>query len=258
MEQHKSKIGCPICNKKYTKKSSFDRHHLLCEFRMKTLRERQIEEEEEGDIPTYNQLVKIVQELMLKQINMQEKIDEMQKWMERKKKKINIIAWLNENAIPTIGFLEWVHTSINIKPEHFEDLMDNTIFHTIQKVFEDNLLQDTNFEYPIRCFSQKIGMFYIGEKLDNGMAEWRPLVLEDMILILRKIQSGIIKQLTNWKQENQDKFHENDKIAILFNKTVIKATSISFSPDNFMSRIKNALYNYLKKDLKTVEFNFEF
>lgn len=254
----KSKKYCPICNKEYTKKSSLDNHTLLCEFKMKTQRERQIEEEELGDIPTYDQLVKIVQQLMLKQIKMEEKMEEMQKWVEHKKKKINIIAWLNETSVPTIGFLEWVHTSIHIKPEHFEYLMDNTIFDTIQKILEDNLLKETNFEYPICCFTQKLNMFYVGEKRENGTAEWRPLLLEDMQLILKTIQNGIIKQLTKWKQENQETFHENDRKAILFNKTVIKAMSIHFHPDHFMSRVKNNLHNYLKKDVKTFEFHFEF
>ena len=33
---------------------------------------------------------------------------------------------------------------------------------------------------------------------------------------------------------------------------------ISFSQDNNMSRMKNGLYNYLKKDLKSFEYEFEF
>ena len=68
----------------------------------------------------------------------------------------------------------------------------------------------------------------------------------------------MFRELTKWKVENKQKFDENDKISILFNKSIIKLTEISFSQDHKLSRIKNSLFNYLKMDLKSVEFEFEF
>jgi len=254
-----NKYCCVVCKKQYTRKSSLDKHIILCDYRMKTKRENQIESEEFGDIPTHYQLVKIVQELTFKLIKMEEKMEQMQKWVDRKKRKINVVMWLNANINPTIGFLEWVHTSLKVKPEHFENLMENTIFHTIQQIFEDNLYDRSDFVYPISCFNQKSGIFYICDKKEDGSGEWRQLVLKDMILILKTIQDGIIKELTKWKSSNQHKFDDNDKISILFNKAVIKLMNISFSQDNNLTRIKNNLYNYLKTDLKSlVEFDFEF
>lgn len=254
-----NKLCCAVCNKQYTRKSSLDKHKILCDFKMKTKREHKIEEEELSDIPSHYQLVKIVQELTLKMIKMEEKMEQMQKWVDRKKRKLNIIMWLNTNINPTIGFLEWVHTELIVKPEHFENLMENTIFNTIQQIFEENLCERTDFVYPITCFSQKTGVFYICDKKEDGVSEWRQLVLTDMILILKTVQNGIIKELTKWKAENQHKFDDNDKISILFNKAVIKLMNISFTQDSNLSRIKNGLYNYLKTDLKSVvEFDFEF
>jgi hypothetical protein len=259
MEELSTKLCCAVCNKEYTRKSSLDKHKILCDFKMKTKREIQIDCEESGDLPSHYQLVKIVQELTLNMIKMEDKMEQMQKWVERKKRKLNVVMWLNANVNPSIGFLEWVHSVLIVKSEHFEDLMENTIFHTIQKIFEENLSEKTDLVYPIRCFSQKTGVFYVCDKKEDGETEWRQLVLNDMILILKKIQNGIIKELTNWKIENQYKFDDNDKIAILFNKAVIKVMNISFNQDNNLSRIKNELYNYLKTDLKSiVEFDFEF
>lgn len=253
-----NKYGCAVCNKQYTKKSSLDKHRILCDFKMKTKREHQIEIEELGDIPTHFQLVKIVQELTLKMIKMEEKMEQMQKWVDKKKRKLNVIMWLNTNVNPTIGFLEWVHTALIVKPEHFENLMENTLFQTFQQIFEDNLSEQTDFVYPISCFTQKSGVFYVCNKKEDGSAEWRQLELTDMILILKTVQNGIIKELTKWKLVNQHKFDDNDKISIIFNKAVIKLMNISFTQDNNLSRIKNNLYNYLKTDLKSVEFEFEF
>jgi|Laugresbdmm110sn_1035088.scaffolds.fasta_scaffold20282_3 hypothetical protein len=253
----KKNYCCTGCNKEYTRKSSLDKHQILCDFRMKTPRELQIETEELGDTPTHYQLVKIVQELSLKIVKMEESMEEMKKWVDKKKQKLDIITWLNTNIIPTIGFLEWVNTQIIVKPEHFIYLMENTIFQTIQQIFEENICDKSDFICPISCFSQKNGVFYICEKKRDGTAEWKKLVLEDFILLLRIAQKGITRELTKWKEQNQHKF-DDSRISVIFNKAVIKLMDISFSQDNNMSRMKNGLYNYLKKDLKSFEYEFEF
>jgi hypothetical protein len=258
LEIKSSKYCCNACNKKYTKKSSLDNHKILCDFKLKTTREQQIEIEEIGDMPSHAQLVKIVQELTLKLIKMEEKMEEMQKFVDKKKKKINIATWLNANIIPSVGFNEWVNNYIIVMPEHFENLIENTLFHTIQQIFEFNLTHRENFVSPICCFTQKPGVFYIGDKKEDGTAEWRPLALEDMVLLLRIIQNRVIRELTKWKMDNQHKFNDNDKISTLFNKAVIKLMNISFTPDATMSRIKNGMFNYLKTDLKNmIEYEFE-
>lgn len=254
-----SKYSCVVCNKHYTKKSSLDKHKILCDFKLKTQRELQIEEEELNDTPTHLQLVKIVQELTLKMIKMEEKMTEMQKWVDKKKQKLNIIVWLNAGVVPTIGFLEWVKLTFIVKPEHFENLMVNSLFHTIQQVFEFNLCEKSDFIYPIKCFVQKKSVFYICEKKEDGTPEWRQLILADMVLLLKTLQSRMIREVSKWKTENQYKFDENDKISELFNKTVIKLMNISFTQDATLSRIKNGLFNYLKMDLnKIVDYEFEF
>jgi hypothetical protein len=253
-----TKYECNTCNKQYTRKSSLEKHKILCDFKLKTKREHQVDYEELGDIPNHFQLVKIVQELTLKLINMEEKMEQMQKWVEKKKKKLNVIAWLNSNIIPTVGYLEWVNTLLTIQLHHFENLMENSLFHTIQNVFEDNL-NNNDFIYPIKCFSQKSSVFYICEKKEDGSPEWRQMEVKEFIHLLKIIQKNMLKVLTKWKEENKNKFDENDKISELFNKAVIKLMNMSFSQDATLSRIRNNLYNYLKIDLKTmIEYDFEF
>jgi len=250
-----------VCNKQYLKKTSLDKHKILCDFKIKTQREKQVEHEELGDLPNHYQLVKIVQELSLKIGKMEEKMEEMQKWIEKKKRKINVISWLNTNINPTNGFKEWVNVILTVKQEHFEILMENTLFYTIQKIFEDNLSENDNTDiiYPIRCFSQKSGIFYVCEKNEEGLPDWRPLVLTDMVILLKTIQNQMIKELSKWKITNQSKFNENDKISETFNKAIIKLMSITFTQDATLSRIKNGLYNYLKLDLKMhMDYEFEF
>ena len=136
--------------------------------------------------------------------------------------------------------------------------MENSLFHTIQQVFEHNLCEKSDFIYPIKCFTQKQGNFYICENKHDGSPEWRQLVLTDMVSILKTIQRGFIKQLTNWKKENKQLFDDNDRVSISFNKAVIKVMDISFTQDATLSRIKNNLYNYLKTELNIIDQQLEF
>jgi hypothetical protein len=255
----KYKYNCLVCNKQYTRKCSLDKHKILCDFKIKSQRERNIETEELGDLPNQLELIKIVQQLSIKLSKMEEKMEVLQKWIDKKKKKINVILWLNSNINPSIGFKEWATTQIVVTNEHFENLMENTLYHTIQKIFEQNLSENNDFIYPIKCFSQKAGIFYVCDKKENNLPEWRLMIQTDINLLLKNIQNRMIHEISIWKMSNQLKFNDNGKIAELFNKAIIKLMSISYSQDGTSSRIKNGLYNYLKSDLKLfMDFEFEF
>lgn len=249
--KHTNMYNCNACNKNYTKKSSLEKHKILCNFKMKTKRENQIENEEIGDMPTHAELVAIVQELTLKMLKMEEKMAENQQWIERKKKKINVITWLNANINPTVGFIEWVKNYINVNSEHFEYLLDNDLCDTIHKIFIHNLSENNNFIYPMRCFTQKSGIFYIAEKKEDGKAEWRLLTSEDMNFLLKTIQNYTTKILMKWKIDNQQQIDDNIKISNKFHKAIGKLYSI-FIVNNIISKIKNNLFDYLKTDLKNI------
>ena len=255
-------LCCVICKKQYTRKSSYDRHKMVCDFKLKTSREHQIEIEELSDIPSHYQLVKIVQELSLQVNKLTTELNEMKKYVEKKKRKLNVVLWLNTKVKPTIGFLEWVHTSLTVNASHFEYLMDgdNSIYVVIQRIFEDNISPppSMDFVYPISAFTEKPGVFYVCEKQASGEASWSPLEMPDMLLMLKKIQNGLIRELTNWKTINKGKMDDCDRLAIAFQRAIQKLFSISFTQDNNFSKMKNSLYAYLKTDLKSVEFELEF
>jgi len=128
-----NKYCCSVCKKAYTRKSSLDKHKILCDFKSKTKQEHQVAEEESGDTPTHEQLVKIVQELTFKYVKMADKIEHLQKWVNQKKQKIKVIDWLNEHVSSTIGFKEWI-TLVQVLPDHALSLFENNIFQTSDQV----------------------------------------------------------------------------------------------------------------------------
>lgn len=255
------KIQCSICDKKYTRKSSLQRHQILCEFLLNNDREKKILLEEDSDLPSYPQLFKIVQELSVKYINLQKKMDNIEKWIDKKKKKLNVKDWLNLNKIPNHSFLSWIN-QIQIEESDIEYLQQNTIFQTIQKIWPR--LQSETETIPIACFQQKVNLFYIydtnvNDNKNDNKNEWRQATTNDFLLLLKKIQHTFINALCIWHKNNLQEIKNNDSMSILYNTMIIKIMNISLVQDANYSKIHANLYNYLKIDLKSlIEYEFEF
>lgn len=254
-----NKYCCSLCKKSYTRKSSLDKHKILCDFKSKTKQEHQVDEEELGDTPTHEQLVKIVQELTFKYIKMEEKLEHLQKWVNQKKQKIKVIDWLNEHVTSTIGFKEWI-TLVQVLPDHAISLFENNIFQTFQLIIEHNLKEtNSEFVYPIKCFSQKTNIFYVCEKTPDNKCVWEQVPTEVILVFFKKIQSKLIGELTKWKMTNKAQIDGNDKLSDQFNKAVIKLMNVNLTThDVGASRLRNSLYTFLKTDLKNlIEYEFE-
>lgn len=247
----KTNYSCSMCKKPYTRKGSLDKHVVLCEFRSKSKLELQVADEEASDKPTYDQLVKIVQELSIKYVKMEEKVSEMQQYIDRKKQKLDVVAWLNIHIKPTVGFLEWVNSIVGVEPSHFLYLLkpETTIFECLMEVFTYNL-EKPGFICPVKCFAQKSNILYIYDHdLEASSGTWREMELKDFVSLLKVVQKKLIGELSDWRKENQKLFYDNDRIADQFNKAVIKLMNITFVQDANMSRIKTGLFHYLKEDL---------
>ena len=242
--------SCPMCKKSYTRKGSLEKHKVLCEFKSKSKLDLQVADEEASDKPTYDQLVKIVQELSIKYVKMEEKVNEMQQYIDRKRQKMDVVAWLNDHIKPTVGFLEWVNVIVTAEPSHFLYLLrpDTNIFEAIHEVFAYNFLK-RDFVCPLKCFAQKNGIFYICEPAVNGSCSWRELVLADFVMLLKRVQKQLLRELTEWQKDNRQQVRDNDRVSDQFNKAVIKLMNITFVQDANMSRIKTGLFHYLKEDL---------
>lgn len=256
MDQSKSSNtnNCLFCGKSYTRKLSCDRHVILCEvlYKTKTKREKICDKEETTDIPTTKQLYNIIQELAVKYSKMETKMEEMQKWVDKKKKKINVIEWLNANIIPQMTFTEWTKSFI-INEEHIQILIEQNMIATVALIFDKNLQNLQIVPYPIQCFVQKPNLFYIYEE-DR---KWVQYTATDFIILFRKIHSKILSALIDWYNKNLVKINNSDKMSEVYNKTLIKLMSANFTIE-YTSKIRINLYNYLKKDMKTImEYEFE-
>lgn len=254
---NKGKYVCVICKKEYTKKSSLDDHTVLCEFKLKSKREIQIEVEESADIPSYKDLVKIVQDMSLKMTKMEEKMEEMQKFIDTKRPKLNIVEWLNGGAmIPSLSLEEWANKRFVVESQHFEHLMEHTVFETIQCVLDENRDKEKEKEmsedslYPVQCFNQKNGLFYVFKE------QWKESEHCDMVSIIQPFSRNMMRVIVQWKTDNVKKINSSNKVSDSCNKAIIKLMNINYNDPSCLIRIKNILYNHLKIELKVNNYEF--
>lgn len=250
--------SCQHCNKKHTRKTSHERHVLICELIACSKREKKCETQETSDIPNHIQLYKIVQELALKNAILEEKMTEMQKWLNNKKK-IDVVQWLikNRTQITMIPFSEWQKTMI-VKPEHIDLLIEENIVKAICDIISENIKPNDN-DCPIACFQQKTNLFYIfyQEECQNG---WKRATPDDFTLFIKHIHKKIWIEFTHWKQANNVKIQSNSKMEDLCARTTIKLTGLNFDQDSGqMCKIRTYLYGHLKTDLKNmIDYEFQF
>jgi hypothetical protein len=74
---------------------------------------------------------------------MEEKMAEMQKWVDKKKQKINIIKWLNMTYVPNINIQSWIQ-SIQVTEEHIEILIEQNMIKTISAIINKKLETKSN------------------------------------------------------------------------------------------------------------------
>ena len=258
--------SCGLCNKSYTRKTSYDRHIILCEILHQSKREKKCKGQELSDIPSHTQLFLIVQELALKNQILETKMIEMQKWVENKKKKLNVLLWLNTNITPSVTYTEWVN-GLNVTQDDLQYLIEQNIADTLAGIIRKNLQQEDGKSHPLFCFVQKSNVFYIYDNIGTEQKqkqeqekEWKPLTTEIFIKLLNKIHFKMVRELCIWRDKNREAIREIDSVGLLFCKTNTKLMGVNFAPESLLvSKVRTSIYNYAKTDLKNmIEYEFEF
>ena len=135
-------------------------------------------------------------------------------------------------------------------------LFENTFIELLNHIFTRNIYNISETEYPIFAFVQKPNIFYIYEDEDIG---WIELSREKLIKFLNRVHMKFLKTYSQYKKENDDRLRNEDKFAILCDKTSIKIMSIDFRQENILGKIKSNMYSRMKTDMKAlVEYEFEF
>jgi hypothetical protein len=101
-------------------------------------------------------------------------------------------------------------------------------------------------------------VFYVCEKTPEGKSVWTQMETDELLQILKKIQSKLLSELSKWKLDNKTNIETDDKLSEQFNKALIKLLNITIvAHDVNVNRIRSNLYSFLKMDLKNlIEYEF--
>ena len=246
------KHTCITCNKSYKKKINLDNHLIVCDLLHRGKQPKN--EDEDEPIPSQKKMFQMLIDLGQKYSKLEEKVDELNKWVIKKKKKINMIDWLNANITPDTVFSNTI-ASIIIGETDVLFLLNNSLIDTINMVFDKTIYKFNEHSNPIFTFVQKANIFYVFNVEDN----WSELSRENLIRFLSKVHMKIFKGFYDWKMENKKEILEDNVLSTKCDKTLIKLARFNLNEDELLfSKIKKEMFVKMKTDMKaTIEYEFE-
>ena len=245
---------CGFCGKSFKRKTFYEEHIILCEQLHNARHLREDEKNEEFDLPSRKELYSIVRNLSLKYDELVTEVHALRSYVNKQKKKINILEWLNENCSPEMDYVEWVH-SLNISDELLENTFKYGIVQGIMDLIIENMPLENVKNHPIKCFQQKQFIFF---RFRNG--KWSTMGITHLESFFDAIHCLFMRAFQNWKKENQEQIDEDERFyeeTYLTNMQTILASNRS--KDFIFKNVKSKLYHYLKMNLKhIVEYEFTF
>ncbi len=248
---------CIHCGKTYKKRETLNKHVDLCELLHKSKKVGPLIIEDDEPIPSQRKMYQMLLELGQKYNKLEEKMEEMNKWVAKKKKKINVLEWLNASIKPNITF-DNLLDKIIVQTEDIEFLLHNSFYDVMNEVFSRNIYNYNETENPIFAFIQKQNIFYIYTTVDDTNM-WVELSKERYVKFLNKVHMKIFKAFCDWKQTKKDEIRTNDAFSILCDKTSLKILNVEFKQETCFAKARSAMYTRMKTDMKSlVEYEFEF
>ena len=259
-------LCCVQCGKSYIKRANLDKHLVICELlqisknRTKNSTNSVINSlynDEDEPIPTQRKMFQMLIELGERYNKLEDKVEEMNKWVVKKKKKINILEWLNANIQPNIVF-ENIIDKIEVNEEDIKSLLENTYYDVMNCIFSRNIYNFDENETPIFAFVQKQNVFYIYDNVNNSRV-WVELTKERLIKFLNKVHMKVMKGFCDWKTSKKNDIKTDDRLTNLCDKAFVKLMSVEFKQESIYLKARNAMYSRMKTDMKSVvEYEYEF
>jgi hypothetical protein len=266
-----NKFICTYCKKIYIRKTSYNNHLIKCklcrfssncgktESESETASEFVKPELETESVVTMDSLKKdltihnlfaMVIMLYNKYEKLESEYNELKKYVNVTKNKINILDYLNEN---------FKHDFMRDEGSNIVKFMDEIVIgeDQLQKIFKYdyvdgifNIICDyINVKgslVPIKCFNTKENVLYI---FDGEL--W--LIMDDNYLrkFIKSFDKKILTKFVEWKKI-AEKTIDPEIFGEIYIQNMKKVIGGNYEKKNPASMIKNRLYKYLKVDLKSI------
>jgi uncharacterized Zn-finger protein len=253
---NQTEFGCNYCGKNYKTRNYLNKHKVLCETLSRAKKKTTTPEFTDIDpLPSQTQMYKIILDLSLKCNRLEEKVNDMQIWMDKKKKKINIIDWLkNYKHLPSQTFLHF-QDKIEIIVEEVELILHQSYLFVFQNIMNRlfPLIKEDSFIYPIYHHIDKPNTLFIYNDIyyENNTnhynnRKWVEANKEQILGFFKNIHFIFGKAFIQWKKMNENKIKESDQLSDIYNKANIKIMNIQWKDDLIYNKCKSSLINAIK------------
>tara|TARA_R110002072_G_scaffold49072_3_gene133732 strand:+ start:1577 stop:2425 length:849 start_codon:yes stop_codon:yes gene_type:complete len=273
---------CQLCSKKYLRKCAFDKHSLLCRFES----EKQLIDNYKVPNISNEKLYLLLVDLSNKYDKLQNDYSELKKYVTIKKKKIDIIEYLNLNYIEDynldfdkfieniceiimgIGYYE--NKSISGDKRDFSNRYLNYVFELnfingIVKILTEIIYGEREKKnIPIKSFQQKEEIYILTEICnDNDFKEKRWIVIdyENFKKLIITIHKKIINLFTIWQKSVEYKIKDDhfNNIYLENMKKMLGQSKFGCGPhgDSYLT-IKHKLHKNISENFKNlISFEIE-
>lgn len=242
---------CGTCGKSFTRKGFYEKHIIACENIHKSQYKQECEKEERESMPSQMELYRMLLDLTGKYEKLNDEVDVLRKYVERTKKKINILEWLDINCTKSILFDEWTK-NIEVSEEQLQNTFKLGYVDGIYLILQQQLPITDIESHPIKCFDQKRGLFF--SKSEDG---WIMMDEKDITNVVRVVNHKLMSSFNSWKKKNQERIDKDDKFYDKYVDYMKIVFGGNMTKEQSYKKLKSKLYNYLKCDLKNI-IQYEF
>lgn len=193
---------CHFCNRCFHFKELFEKHEPVCEFFYKSKRERQYEDEKIEQLPTLQDMFKLIQKMYIEMNQQKTKIEHLERII-RVRNKTNSLL---HSPIPTSTFTIWAK-SIQVKNDHLLFAFRNGVFEGIRKCLFDEINEKGLTTLPIRTPLEKSNILYVYKKVINGIEysnKWCICDSSDILYLVEQLMDKFMEEYCIWEDNNQE------------------------------------------------------
>lgn len=268
---------CQICSKKYIRKYAYDKHSLLCRFES----EKQLVDDYKVPNISNEKLYLLLVDLSNKYEKLREDYNELKKYVIIKKKKIDIIEYLNSNfiynyninfnqyieiiceKIINIGYYEVITKSgeeRDFSNSYLNYIFDINFINGMVKILTEIIFDDREKKnIPIKAFHQKEEIYVL--ITDNNEKRWIAIDYIKFKEFIICIHKKIINLFTKWQKSIEYKINDEHFNVIYIDnmKKMLGQSKVGCGShgDSYLT-IKNKLYKNISENFKNlISFEIE-
>ena len=260
-----SKYKCQLCQQEFVRQTDLKHHSAVCDIMQQTKSERKRslvrDEETEQDVSRampWDQMTAVVRELALKNARLEKKVAGLEKWVNTKKKRINVEEWLTKHVAPDQSWSKYIAAKICMTDDQWDDFAtgDTKIFETIQRILQNSLTATSNDEdedeqnKPIQAFDHKNNEVYVYALTKEKELVWRKMTGDEFCRVLKFIQKKIMEKFIQWKTACDNSIVDSSK---QLNKIMCGIAEIPTDNESPMyPKLLHTMYQSVKREFKSV------